>query len=265
MTIDDIQNVVDEFAKRLQLPESRYSFAINNNAEFVELIIFVDDMAKLSLSISNGSLRVIYTDEYDSDKYTVIKFLTPVSLAYYLCMFFYTTVSSISDMDFNDVLSVVFLNEIYDWRTLLQGIAENLGLQYRNFDKYVTINDIEIHYNGFINKIKIDTQEISLADSSYTTVVEAMFKCVEYVANIMDVADKLFNADNYSEEEEDNLLEESDEENFEGGGPSMDFDMDIDMNEDEENVMENPEPVEPMENEDFSEPQEPVVTVDDVM
>ena len=43
MTIDNIQNLTEEFVKRLQIPEARYSFSVANSNDFVELIITVDD------------------------------------------------------------------------------------------------------------------------------------------------------------------------------------------------------------------------------
>lgn len=263
MTIDDIERVAQEFVKRLQLPESKYSFAVNVGNEAVELIIFVNDVAACSLGIGNGTLRVVYDDKYESDKYGAYKFTTPISLVYYLCVFFYNAVVSVSTMDFNDLLSVIFLNEVYDWRTLAQGICENLGMEFDRRGDDVFISGVELSYNGFLNKIKIDSQEIQLDNPDYTTVVEAIFKSIEYVANVMGTADDLFQEMDLSEEEPDNLLEGEGE----GGapGPSASVDIDMESPEGGGNVLEAPEPVPAMENEDFSEPQEPVVTVEDVM
>lgn len=267
MTIDIIQTVLEEFIKRLQLPESRYSFVMNTSTEYIELEILIDDVVKTSISIGNGSIRVIYTDGYDSDKYAVIKFITPITMLYYLCILFYNCIQNVSTMDFNDLLSVILLNEIYDWKTLVQGIAENTGMSFEKKDNFVKVDGIEIHYNGFVNELRIDTQEIKLKDSEYTTIVEAMFKSVEYIANVMGTADNLFNAENYAEqEEESNLLEEGGESMGGGMAPDMDMDIDVDMGGGEETGgNENPEPVEPMENETFEEPQGPVVTVDDLI
>ena len=265
MTIDDIERIVQEFVKRLQLPESKYSFAVNSGNDVVELIIFVNETAVCSLGVGNGTLRVVYDDKYESDKYGVYKFTTPISLIYYLCIFFYNAVVSVSTMDFNDLLSVIFLNEVYDWRTLAQGICENLGMEFDRRGDDIFISGVELSYNGFLNKIKIDSQEIKLDNPNYTTVVEAIFKSVEYVANVMGTADDLFNDEALEQEEEpSNLLEGGEE----GGapGPSMDMDVDIEAPAGGEGEGEAaPEPVEPMENEDFSEPQGPVVTLEDVM
>lgn len=264
MTIDNVQTTVTEFVKRLQLPESKYSFAINSGNDSIELIINVDNVLACSISISNGSLKMIYDNEYGALDYVAQNFLTPITLLYQLCIIFYATIKNVTDFDFNDLLSVVLMNEIYDWKTLVQGISENLNLPFRKFDNYVTVNDVPIHYSGFTNTIKIDNTEIKLEDSNYTSVVEAMFKCVEYVANLMDSADNLFEV---PEQEENNLLEEE-EENDENvpseSGSDFNFDMDIDMNE-EEPTGEESEPVEPMENETFEEPQGPVITPDDVI
>ena len=261
MTLDDVQRIVEEFTKRLQLPESKYSFAINSGGEFIELITFIDDVAKCSISIGNGSLRVIYTDDYNSDKYAAQKFLTPITLVYWLCVLFYGTVASVSTMSFNDLLSVIFLNDVYDWRTLLQGIAENVGMRYDKREDSVFVEGVEISYNGFLNKIRIDSQEIPLDDSRYTTIVEAMFKCVEYVANVMGVSDNLFKDENY-EEEESNILGEEEE----GGAPASsggsDIDLDVNVGGGEEGEAA---PVPAMENETFEEPQSPVVEVDDLI
>ena len=50
------------------------------------------------------------------------------------------------------------------------------------------------------------------------------------------------------------------------GGGDMDIDVDMDMGDmGGEEAMEEPEPVEPMENEDFTEPQGPVITMDDLL
>lgn len=265
MTIDTIQGVVEEFVKRLQLPEARYSFALNGSNSAVELIIFMDGTMACTLSIGNGTIRVLYDDRYESDKYSVINFLTPISMLYYLCVFFYKAVSFDNedvDLDFNNILSVVLLNEIYDWKTLVQGLSDNLGMEYIDNDKFVTVEGIEIHYNGFTNIVKIDTQKITLDNPSYTSVVEAMFKTVEYVANVMDMADDLFNIE---EEEENNLIEE--EEGEEGGGSSapMDMDMDIDVDVGGGGEEVGAEPVPAMENETFEEPQGTVVTPEDVI
>lgn len=265
MTIDTIQGVVEEFVKRLQLPEARYSFALNGSNNAVELIIFMDGTMACTLSIGNGTIRVLYDDRYESDKYSVINFLTPISMLYYLCVFFYKAVSFDNedvDLDFNNILSVVLLNEIYDWKTLVQGLSDNLGMEYVDNDKFVTVEGIEIHYNGFTNVIKIDTQKITLDDPSYTSVVEAMFKTVEYVANVMDMADDLFNIE---EEEENNLIEEEEGKENEGGSSApmdMDMDIDVDVGGGEE---AGAEPVPAMENETFEEPQGTVVTPEEVI
>lgn len=263
MTIDIIQGVVEEFVKRLQLPEARYSFALNGSNTSVELIIFMDGTMACTLSIGNGTLRVIYDDRYESNKYSVINFLTPIMLLYYICIFFYKTVSFDEneniDLDFNNILSVVLLNEIYDWKTLIQGLSENLGMEYSNKVDYVLVEGIEVHYNGFTNILKIDTQKITLDNPSYISVVEAMFKTVEYIANVMDMADNLFNVE--EEEEVNNLLEE--EEGEEGGGGALSPSMDIDVNL--EGGGEEIAPVPAMENETFEEPQGMVVTPEEVI
>ena len=86
MTIDTINDVVNEFVKRLQLPECNYSFGISNSENIVELLIMLNENLKVSLSIGNGTIRVIYNDEYSADNYMVLKFLTPITLLYYLCI-----------------------------------------------------------------------------------------------------------------------------------------------------------------------------------
>lgn len=264
MTIDTIQGVLEEFVKRLQLPEARYSFALNGSNTAIELIIFMDGAMACTLSVGNGTLRVLYDDRYESDKYSVINFLTPISLLYYVCVFFYKAVSFDDeeiDLDFNNILSVVLLNEIYDWKTLIQGLADNLGLEYSDEGDFVTVEGIDVHYNGFTNIIKIDTQKITLDDASYTSVVEAMFKTVEYIANVMDRADDLFNIE--EEEEENNLIEE--EEGEEGGGSSAPMDMDMDIDVDVGSEEAGAEPVPAMENETFEEPQGTVITPEEVI
>jgi len=261
MTIDIINEVLDEFVKRLQIPECNYSFAVNSNENLTELIIMVDGVMKTSISIGNGTMRVIYNDDYSSDDYLILNFLTPVTMIYYVCVLFYKSIHDTNDIDFNDILSIVFLNEIWDWKTLLQGLSENLGMSFIDYDKYVEIEGVEIHYNGFVNQIRIDTQDIKLQDNNYTTIVEAMFKCVEYIANIMDVADNLFKAE--EEVEESNVIEEEGEETGGGGGPETNLDLDV--NVPEEGGGEEAEPVETVEMETFEEPQGPVVTMDEVL
>ena len=49
MTIDNINDVVTEFTKRLQLPESKYKFMVTSSNEVVELVITVEDDVKSSL------------------------------------------------------------------------------------------------------------------------------------------------------------------------------------------------------------------------
>lgn len=257
MTIDDIQNVVNEFVKRFQLPESDYSFSVKNSESSVELIIQVNNVVRTSLSITNGSIRVIYSDNYSADNYQMLKFLTPVTLVYYLCVFFYIALDS--EIEFNQMLSILFFNDIYDWRTLVQGISENLGMSYFDDDGFVTVDDVPLNYNGFLNQITLDTQVLKLQDSQYLTIVKAIFECVEYIANLSDLADKLFFAESY---EEDNIIEEESE----GEGVDIDIDMGDRMDfgggsEDEESL----EPVPPMDNETFEEPQSPVVEVEDII
>ena len=259
MTIDNILDVVTEFTNRLQLPESKYSFIVTSNSDVVELVINVEDEVRSSLKIINGSISVLYMDDYKADQYVSMDFQTPITLLYYLCIMFYTCVADVAQIDFNEILSVVLMEDVYDWRTLLFGLCENLNIPAKIKDDYVDIQDFEIHYSGFINQIRLGDNEITLEDTNYTTIVEAMFKCVEYVANIMDLADDLFKV-----EEEEEIEEEPDNVS-EGGGMPSDMDVDVDMDMGGEGGGEEPAPVEPMENETFEEPQEAVVTMDDLL
>lgn len=260
MTIDDIQRLTEEFVKRLQLPEAKYSFSVANSSEFVELIIYVDDVVNSSLSIGNGTIKVLYSDDYDSDKYVSLSFLTPISLMYYLCIFFFVATKDVSTLTFNDLLQIILLDDITDWKSLAYALAENLNLSCDIGDGTVDIEGTEIRYIPYLHKIVLSDIEIPLEDGEYTTVVEGIFKSVEYIANIMDVADDFL----FIDVEEENVMEGEmmeDEEGIPAGG--MDIDMDIDMSE--ENGTEEPAPVEPMENETFEEPQGPVVTMDDLI
>ena len=164
-------------------------------------------------------------------------------------------------LDFNELLTIILLDDVYDWKTLIHAIAENVNLRCEIKDNYVTVEDVEIHYNGFENHIRIDKTDIRLESTDYTYIVEAMFKCVEYIANIMDVADDLFKVEEEQETvEEDNVSEE-------GGMPTDggDMDIDVDMEMPEDSGEEGPAPVEPMETETFEEPQGPVVTMNDLL
>lgn len=269
MDIEIIQNVVEEFTKRLQLPESRYDFVVTSNAETVELLINVDGAVGCSLSIGNGSIKVIYNNDYDSDEYIAIQFITPVSLIYYLSVFFYKTVLEVTTLTFNDLLSVVLLDDITDWKSLVFSLCENIGMmcdiqEGPDVEDCVIIEGMKLHFSGFINLITINDVEIKLEDHEYTTVVEAMFKCVEYVANILDVADNIFVID----EEPENVMEMEDEMGGPAGGPGggdVDIDMDMEMGGEETGMGEEPEPVETVENEDFTEPQGAVITMDDLI
>jgi hypothetical protein len=259
MTIDNIETTIYEFIKRLQLPESEYSFGVNCNNDVIEFMIFNNTKLAFSASISNGSIRVIYDNNYGSIDYLSLKFLTPITLLYYLCIFFFSAVHESFDLNFNDVLSIILLNEIYDWKSLIQGLSDNLGLSFKRIDNYVCVNDIPIRYNNFTNTIKINDTEIKIKKSDYCSIVEDMFKCVEYIANLMDSADNLF----LVEEEINNLLEEDENDDVEDNS-DFDFDVDVDMTETAES--ENaPEPVKPVENETFEEPQEAVITPEDVI
>ena len=60
MTIDNINDVVTEFTKRLQLPESKYKFMVTSSNEVVELVISVEDDVKSSLKITNGNINEIH-------------------------------------------------------------------------------------------------------------------------------------------------------------------------------------------------------------
>lgn len=263
MTIDNILDVVTEFTNRLQLPESKYKFIVTSSNEIVELVIVVEDEAKISLKITNGNVDVLYTDDYTSDKYVAMEFQTPITLLYIMSIMFYAAVKEVAQINFNDLLSIVLLEEVYDWKSLAFALAENLGIDASIEDRYVIINQCEIHYNTYINQIRLDNIEINLDGNSYTDIVEAMFKCVEYIANIAGVADTLFSIPEETEEveeEEDNV-----EEGGYSGGGDMDIDMDVDVGGGEEGEGGEAEPVEPMENETFEEPQGAVVTMDDLL
>ena len=260
MTIDNIQNLTEEFVKRLQIPEARYSFSVANSNDFVELIITVDDEVTTSLSIGNGTIKVLYSDDYDSDKYVALNFLTPVSLLYQLSVFFFAAVSEVVTFNFNDLLKIIlFEDNMNDWKDLAYALCENLMLSCEIGDGIVNIEGTEIRYIPYLSKIIMNDTEIELEDNEFSTVTDAIFKCVEYIANLAGVADDLFQM----EEEEDNLIPEEGE--MEEGMPPMgggDMDIDVDMPEEEGGEAE---PVEPMENETFEEPQGPVVTMDDLI
>lgn len=260
MTIDNINDVVTEFTKRLQLPESKYKFMVTSSNEVVELVITVEDDVKSSLKITNGNIKVLYTDEYNADQYVALEFLTPITLLYQISILFYAAVKEVVQIDFNELLSILLLDDVYDWKTLIHAIAENVNLRCEIKDNYVTVEDVEIHYNGFENHIRIDNTDIRLENTEYTYIVEAMFKCVEYIANIMDVADDLFKVEEEEPIEEDNVTEEGEMPPMGGG----DMDVDVDMEMPEEGG-EEAAPVEPMEAETFEEPQGPVVTMDDLL
>ena len=257
MTIDNILNVTEEFTKRLQLPESKYGFIVTSSSEIVELVITVEGTAKMSLKITNGNISVLYTDSYSADKYVALEFQTPITFLYQISILFFTAVKDVAQIDFNELLSIVLLEDIYDWKTLLYGLSENLNLSCEIVDdKFVKIEGVEIHYSGFENNLRIDNTDIDLESTEYTYIVEAMFKCVEYVANVMDVSDNLFVVEEV--EEETNVIEEPTE-------PNMDVNMDVDMSMPEPVENAEPAPVEPIETETFEEPQGPVVTMDDLL
>jgi len=256
MTIDNILDVVTEFTNRLQIPESKYKFIVTSSNEIVELVIMIEGDVKSSLKITNGNISVLYTDSYNSDQYVAMEFQTPITLLYQISILFYAAVREVVQIDFNELLSIVLLEEVYDWKTLVYALAENLSLNTRIDDNFVVIEQTEIHYNNYTNQIRIDNVEINLDNNEYTDIVEAMFKCVEYIANIMDVADDLFHIP------EENEVPEEEEDNVSEGGMDVDMDMDIDMPEEGGGEAE---PVEPMETETFEEPQGPVVTMDDLL
>lgn len=257
MTIDNLLDVTNEFTKRLQLPESKYKFTVTSNSEMVEIIITIEDSVKMSMKVTNGNINVLYTDEYNSDQYVALEFQTPITYLYQLSVLFYASVKEVIQIDFNELLSVILLEDVYDWKSLLFGLAENLNLNPQIVDdKYVDISGVQIHYSGFENKIRIDDIDISLDNTEYTFIVEAMFKCIEYIANVMGVADTFFNVQAPEEEiEESNVSEE-------GGMPAGDMDIDVNMEMPEES---EPASVEPLGNETFEEPQGPVVTMDDLI
>jgi hypothetical protein len=259
MTIDNILTVTEEFTKRLQLPESKYGFIVTSNNEIIELVITVEGIAKMSLKITNGNIGLLYTDSYSADKYVALEFQTPITFLYQISILFFAAVKDVIQIDFNELLSIVLLEEIYDWKTLLYGLSENLNLSCEIVDdKFVRIEGVEIHYSGFENSLRIDDTEIELEKTEYTYIVEAMFKCVEYVANIMDVSDNLFQVE--EEVEESNVMEEAPGEEGE-----MNVDMDVDMSMPEPVENNEPAPVESIETETFEEPQGPVVTMDDLL
>lgn len=256
MTIDNINNVVNEFTKRLQIPESKYKFMVTSNNDTVELVILIEDEVRMSLKITNGNIKVLYTDKYNADKYVAMEFLTPITLLYQISVLFFAAVKDVIQIDFNKMLSVILLDDVYDWKTLIHALAENLNLRSEIIDNYVMLEDVEIHYSGFENKIRLDDIEISLDNVEYTYIVEAMFKCVEYVANIMDVSDNLFMVEEEQDfMEMDNVMEE----------PNGDIDIDVNMDSEPMPQETEPAPVEPLETGTFEEPQGPVVTMDDLI
>lgn len=257
MEIENILDVVTEFTKRLQLPESAYDFIVTSGNENVELVILNGEDVKISVNITNGNIKVLYTDDYTADKYVAMEFRTLIELLYQLCIIFYSNVIEIVQIDFNKLLSIILMEDVYDWKTLLYALAENLNLMAEIRDDYVVIEGTEIRYSAYLNRINLAGNEINLSDGKYTTLVEALFKCVEYIAVLMEVEDNLFQVqeEEIIEEEPDNVAEE-------GGG---DMDIDVDMEMPLEEGGEEPAPVEPMENETFKEPQGAVVTMDDLL
>ena len=113
------------------------------------------------------------------------------------------------------------------------------------------------------NNIDVPDGNVGFLYSETISAIKVNNHSIEYIANIMDVADDFL----FIDEEEENVMEgETLEEEQPGGMPSgggdMDVDVDVDMGEE---GGEEPAPVEPMENETFEEPQGAVVTMDDLI
>lgn len=267
MEIQDIQRVIETFIERLQLPESNYSLTTNTDNTFVEFNIALGDELQYCLSIDNGSLRVLYGKDYTSETYYTQTFNSPISLLYQLCVIFFVAVGKQSEMTFNDLLTVILLDEITNWKELAVALAENLGLQAHTENNKVIIEGVTITYDDWIGRITFGENEFEIDKDGYTNLVEAIFSIVEYLANINDKADSLFDeSNNVIEEPEPPVEDDEPQMNIPAGDfeePNMGGLSDVDMDsllEDDEDT----EPVEPVENTDFSEPIGPVITPDDV-
>ena len=210
MVIEDIQRVVTEFIKRVQLPESNYTLSQNTDNNFIEFKIAIDDKLYYCLSIDNGSLRVLYSDGYTSDKYYTQTFTSPIMLLYELCIIFYSAICNTVEMTFNDLLTVVLLNEITNWKELVVALAENLGISAHTENDVAVIDDLTIEYNESIGRLSFGSNEFELEQDSYTSLVEGIFSVVEYVANLQDKADSLFSSNNENIIEDDKTIPEED-------------------------------------------------------
>lgn len=266
MEIQDIQRVLDTFIQRVELPESAYNITTNSDNTFIEFNISIGDELQYCLSIDNGSLRVLYGDDYTSQNYLKQTFTSPITLLYELCIIFYSAIHDISDMEFNDLLSVLLVNEITNWKELACALSENLGIDCHTENDTVVIGDVNITYDNWFRKLQFGENEITIEENTYTALVEATFKVVEYVANILGRADALFDETNVIEEEIEPIPEEPEENMSVGSDIDVDVDMDVpDMDSLIEDDFDETESVEPMDNIDFSEPQGAVITPQDVM
>ena len=258
MTVDEIMGVLDQFSKRLSVPESRYKFVTTSNNEIVEFALFVDDELKCSLKISGGDIKVLYADEYKADNYASMEYNSSIGLLYYLCVLFYAQVKDVVSMDLEQLLGVLLFEDVTDWKTLAFALCENMGMKAEIVnDSYLDVEGVELHYNSFTNEIRIGTTPVLLSDDKYMTLMRAVFDCVEYIAVQLGVENLMFNVPQEEETEDNNVIE--------GGQGGGDTNIDVDVEAPAEGGEGAAEDVEPMETETFEKPQGDVVTMDDLL
>lgn len=240
MDFDNVKRTVDEFTKRLQIPNSDFSVTENGGEDSCELTVLIDNQIILNLSISSGIIKVVYTNDYESLDYEAQEFDCTVDLIYYLTVFVFSVLLKNSSEEveytFNDFLSLVLSSTITDWKSLVEALCVNLGILCSVEDDFVMIGDMTMVYNPFTHEASLDDMVFPLDGNNYIQVVKGIFLIVSYIAVLMQKDGSMFEIDKNIEN-----LKEADEA-IENGDTDFDMDVDMDFDMDMGNNDMGPEP-----------------------
>lgn len=224
MTTDDIKRVVEKFITYLQLPESPYTLTESDSSDEVEMQIAKGEELLAAVSITNGSVSILYNGDYDDNKFFKHDFQSPIYLLYIISVVYYSTVCKEISISFDDLMTIVIGEEITNWKDLTVNLAKAVMLNAEADMDDVLLENKKLSYDDYNGKIEYGSLEFQIEPYSYTQLIEAIFLIVEYVATIKETQDSLF-----TDEAKDNLIEEeqeSEEDVGMGGGsfspPPMD-------------------------------------------
>lgn len=221
MIIDDIKRTCDNFVKYLQLPNSPYTILESDSSDEIEIQICKGDKLLTAITITLGTVKILFNGEFDEEKFFTKSFNSPIYLLYILLIVYYTVVGENVDLSFNDLLTIVLDDEITNWKDLAISLSNKCMLDCESDMLEVIIEDKKLSYDEGTGIITYGSLEFPIDSSSYTQLVESVFLIIEYIATVKDTQDSFL-----SEESEEKLIEEENENNEEesfpmGGGMDM--------------------------------------------